>query len=69
MNDFTICERGISVASQEAEDFFSGLMYLARNEQLRRDLGENGKKFVIEEYDKMRLANDIKKLYRDLIKS
>ena len=68
-NDFIICERGISVASQAAEDFFSGLMHLARNEQMRRDLGESGKNFVVEEYDKMRLVNDIKKLYRDLIKS
>ncbi len=69
MNNFTICERGISVRSQDAEGFFNGLAYLAANQSVRQKMGKNGKKFVLENYDKQRLAADIKKLYRDLMQS
>ncbi len=69
MDNFTICERGISVRSQDAEGFFTGLMYLAGNQTLQKKLGERGKRFVLERYDKNRLVADIKKLYRDLIES
>lgn len=67
MDNFTVCERGISVRTQDAEGFFSGLMYLAGNQTLQKKLGKNGKRFVLERYDKNRLVADIKKLYRDLI--
>ncbi|MGI8668980.1 MAG: glycosyltransferase [Aridibacter sp.] len=66
---YTICERGIGIASNDAEGFCKGLHYLVKNEKLRCKLSENGKKFVLEKYDKKRLINDIKSLYENLSKT
>jgi glycosyltransferase involved in cell wall biosynthesis len=64
--NFTVCERGISVRSQDAHGFAAGLKHLAADRRLRLAFGESGKKFVLERYDKKRLADDIKKLYLGL---
>ena len=64
--NFQICERGISVAAQDARDFYDGLIYLAANESLRKTIAERGKSFVETHYDKSRLVQDIKNLYREL---
>jgi glycosyltransferase involved in cell wall biosynthesis len=66
--DFSICERGICVAPNEAEAFFQGLIYLAQNEQLRAELGRRGKSFVVSSYSKERLVTEIKDLYCDLFR-
>lgn len=63
---FDVCERGISVASGDATAFYKGLIYLAENAELRKILGENGLKFVSENYSKERLVKDITALYRNL---
>ena len=63
---FTICERGVTVASGDAEGFARGLIYLAENEKLRGSLAANGRSFVEERYAKARLVNDIRDLYRRL---
>jgi len=63
---FKVCERGISVASDEAEMFYQGLIYLAKDEKLRRELGDEGKKYVTARYSKERLVRDIMQLYRNL---
>lgn len=68
-NDFKICERGISVASEDADELFNGLIFLAENSALRKTLGENGKSFVNKNYSKNRLIKDIENLYRKMIKS
>lgn len=64
---FQICERGISVASNDMESFYNALMYLASDENLRKTLGESGRNFVEAQYDKTRLVSDIENLYRKLI--
>ncbi|MEP7211774.1 MAG: glycosyltransferase [Acidobacteriota bacterium] len=64
---FSVCERGVTTASGDAEGFAHGLIYLAENEKLRKSLAENGRSFVEERYAKQRLVNDIKKLYRKLL--
>jgi glycosyltransferase involved in cell wall biosynthesis len=64
--DFKICERGISVRSNDAEGFLSGLNYLAGDAQKRLNAGASGKKFVAENYSKERLIEDIQNLYVDL---
>jgi len=66
---FQICERGLLGASNDAEGFFNGLIYLAKDEKLRKKLGANGQNFVELQYGKARLVNDIKNLYRKLIES
>ena len=68
MDGFTVCERGVSVSSRRAEDFCSGLIYLAKNEKLRKELETRGTAFAVAEYSKERLIGDIKSLYRSLYK-
>ena len=63
---FQIRERGITVASGDAQGFLDGLLYLAKNAELRENFGKRGKKFVEAEYGKERLIDDIKALYRKL---
>lgn len=63
---FEICERGLRVASNDAEGFFNGLMHLAEDGDLRARLGAKGKVFVKENYSKERLIRDIKRLYQGL---
>ena len=63
---FDICENGLSVASGNAEGFADGLIYLAKNSELREKLGNNSKKFVTKRYSKERLVDDMKNLYRSL---
>ena len=65
-DDLKICERGISVASDNAEVFYQGLIFLAKSENLRVELGDTGKKYVTARYSKERLVHDITNLYRHL---
>ncbi len=64
---FNIYERGVGVASNDADGFFKGLLYLANDASLRAASGARGKKFTRENYSKERLIEDVKKLYLDLI--
>lgn len=66
-NDFTVCERGIRVSSKNAEDFYAGLIYLAKNADLRDATGANGHQFVLQNYSKEKLVVNIKNLYRKLV--
>ncbi len=63
---YTVCERGVLVASGDAEGFARGLAHLIEDETLRRDLGERGREFVNKNYAKERLLADISNLYRQL---
>lgn len=63
---FRLCRRGVLADSGDAEGLAKGLIYLAKNEKLRFSLGEGGRRFVTEKYDKKRLIDDIKQLYRKL---
>lgn len=64
---FTVCERGVRVAPKDAESFSKGLLYLAKDEKLRDELGRCGKDFVFSNYSKERLIGEIKALYCDLL--
>ena len=64
---FALCERGISVASDDVTAFANGLLYLAKNERLRFDLAEKGHQFAISNYGKERLISDIRSLYSRLV--
>ncbi|HEX8251212.1 MAG TPA: glycosyltransferase [Pyrinomonadaceae bacterium] len=64
---FTVCERGVRTASGDAQGFLNGLIYLAKDEKLREELGARGMDFVFGSYDKERLISDIKKVYYDLM--
>ncbi|MCU1289301.1 MAG: hypothetical protein JWN60_1530 [Acidobacteria bacterium] len=62
---FAVCRRGVRIDSGAAEDFYKGLIYLAKNETLHKSLASAGKEFVEAKYGKDRLIGDIKNLYRD----
>jgi glycosyltransferase involved in cell wall biosynthesis len=63
---FQICERGITVPSQDAAAFAAGLARLATDTTLRRETGERGLQFVVSNYSTERLVNDMKNLYAEL---
>ncbi|MGD9562045.1 MAG: glycosyltransferase [Pyrinomonadaceae bacterium] len=63
---FSVCERGIAVDPGNADAFVKGLIYLVKNERLRGELSNNGYDFVLKNYDKGRLANDLRQVYRGL---
>lgn len=64
--DFQICERGLRVASKDAEGFYKGLLHLVKDENLRKMLAENGKFFVETQYSKKRLVRDMQEFYRNV---
>jgi glycosyltransferase involved in cell wall biosynthesis len=66
---FAIHERGVSVASGDAEGLSQALAFLISNEELRRELGDRGRAFVLQNYDKERLIADISALYAELLKT
>lgn len=66
---FTVCERGVKIARASAEDFYKGLIYLAKNETLQKSLALGGKNFIEAQYDLKRLVRDEENLYRNLMKS
>ena len=67
MDGFTLCERGISVPSNDDVAFANGLLYLEKNEKLRFDLAEKGYQFAVGNYGKERLVADIKSLYARML--
>lgn len=65
-NGFKICERGIRIDESSAEDFYKGLLHLAKNADLRGKYAERGKNFTGLRYSKERLIKDITELYLNL---
>lgn len=63
---FLVCERGVRIDESSAEDFYRGLIHLAKNEELREKYALRGKDFTDLRYSKGRLINDIAELYRNL---
>lgn len=72
-SDAMICQRGVLVRAgkgenqNDAEAFCRGLERLIDDAELCRRLGENGRRFVLAQYSKERLASDIVKLYDELL--
>ena len=64
--DFQVCERGLRVASKDAEGFYKALLHLVKDEKLRKMLAENGKFFVETQYGKKRLVRDMQEFYRNV---
>jgi glycosyltransferase involved in cell wall biosynthesis len=64
---YQLCERGVSVASGDAEGFARGLARLIADPGLRDELGQVGLEFVTRKYAKERLLSDMAELYQDLM--
>lgn len=63
---YELRERGISVATGDAEGFARGLARLIEDRGLRLELGACGLEFVTRNYAKERLLRDVSALYSDL---
>jgi len=66
---YTICERGIRVAPDDAAGFAEGLARLVDDEKLRATMGELGRRFVEQNYAKERLLTDVSELYQQLLRN
>jgi glycosyltransferase involved in cell wall biosynthesis len=64
---YQLCERGVLVASGDADGFAGGLKRLIDDPALRDELGRVGLEFVNRNYSKERLFTDIAELYRELV--
>jgi glycosyltransferase involved in cell wall biosynthesis len=64
---YRLCERGVLVASGDADGFARGLERLIADPGLRDDLGRKGLEFVTRNYSKERLLADMGELYRGLL--
>jgi glycosyltransferase involved in cell wall biosynthesis len=65
---YALCERGVLVRTgADALVFADALFALAENDELRRKLGERGRRFVESHYSKERLVTDVTKLYQELV--
>jgi len=65
---YVVCERGLSVDSGDIEGFARGLDRLVTDADLRRELGRQGREFVLQNYAKERLFEDISRLYEQLLR-
>ena len=59
-------ERGVLVRPRDAEAFRDGLARVAADAELRRSLGERGRRFVEGRYSVTRLVADVGRLYEEL---
>jgi glycosyltransferase involved in cell wall biosynthesis len=66
---YIVCERGVCIDSNDADNFCHGLNFLLEREDLRRELGERGREFVEQSHSKERLVADVLNLYEDLVAS
>lgn len=64
---YSVCQRGISVPSGDADAFAAGLHRLIEDTNLRKDLGERGLSYVTGNHSKERLLNDMRALYDELL--
>src|SRR2546421_752885 len=64
---YTICERGIRVRSGDAEGFANGMKRVIDDAALRDKLGARGREFVLKNYSKERLLDDITNLHGELL--
>ena len=66
---YQICERGVSVKSNDVESFTRGLARLIEDSPLRREVAARGRDFVAANYSKDRLLRDVSSLYVELTHS
>lgn len=67
VDGYTVCQRGVSVDRGDIQAFAAGLSRLVRDEDLRRELGRRGREFVVRNYAKERLVEDISNLYEERV--
>ena len=63
---YSIRDRGMLVPSGDADAFRAALERLVGDADLQRDMGERGRQFVVQNYSRERLVDDIARLYEKL---
>lgn len=66
LDGFTVWDHGVTAPSRNAQAFTNGLKYLIERPDLRREMGERGRAFVLSMLSKERLIRDVENLYCDL---
>jgi glycosyltransferase involved in cell wall biosynthesis len=66
LDGFTVWDHGVTAPSRNVQAFTNGLKYLMERSDLRREMGERGRAFVLSMLSKERLISDIENLYSDL---
>jgi len=67
LNDFNICERGISCRKNDVKGFVNGLKYLVQGKQTEREeIVSRARIFVEQTYSKQRLIKNMENLYSEL---
>ena len=67
LDSFTVWDHGVTAPSRNVEAFTSGLRYLIERPDLRREMGERGRAFVLSRLSKERLIGDVENLYCNLM--
>jgi glycosyltransferase involved in cell wall biosynthesis len=65
-SQYQVCRRGIIVRPHDAVAFAAGFERLVTDGNLRRELGVRAREFVVRNYSRERLLDDIRALYRGL---
>ena len=65
--DIRIAKNGILVDKRDSQVFASALIMLADNVQLRKDMGNAARKFVLEQFTRERFLKDMENLYLSLL--
>jgi glycosyltransferase involved in cell wall biosynthesis len=64
----TMChEQSGFVVNQDVDEISKAILRLADDETLRKEMGVMGREFAFSRFDKMRLVDDIRTLYNDLL--
>jgi glycosyltransferase involved in cell wall biosynthesis len=64
---FQLHDHGVRVCPNDAESFCRALEYIIRDDGMRREMGERGRRFVEEHYSVTRLIADVQTLYEELL--
>lgn len=64
---FQVCEHGLMVPSGDDRIFAEAIKYLLNRHDLRREMGDRAREFVIKNYSKDRLIGQVHAFYRSLI--
>src|SRR5262249_53925020 len=68
MDGFTVWDHGITTPNRDCAAFIKAIEYLIERPDLRRQMGQRGRQFVLSCMSKERLISDIEFLYRKLLK-
>jgi glycosyltransferase involved in cell wall biosynthesis len=67
LDGFSVWDHGVTAARGDVDGFAEATRYLIARPELRRAMGERGRRFVVERLSKDRLIRDVEALYENLL--